>query len=209
MDSGTPADFPTQLPHDTVDPITRLIDTRKRIARPLSRNHGPSSRVSWLDGCAAEQLCVHRDNDRAQRHQDRAHRRREEDTLSHEHSRRERNGDDIVARRPPQVLDHLAVGGATQAERYEGHREDHSAPIRCHPLRRRRRCPRQSPLPRRQTRVPGRRSRRHRPCRPAPRRAGAPGSSRPFPGEDFGKHGVDAELGGHRLGDRAGHRRSA
>ena len=53
------------------------------------------------DPRAPQELRVHRDDDRAQRHQDRADCGRKQDTLPRQHASGERDGHHVVARRPP------------------------------------------------------------------------------------------------------------
>ena len=72
------------------------------------------SQVSRLQINAAQQLGVQGHHDGRGRHQDRTHGRGQHEPDRGEHSGGQRHGEDVVARGPDQVLDHLAVAGLGQ-----------------------------------------------------------------------------------------------
>ena len=63
--------------------------------------------------CPAQELSVDRDDDGAQRHEQRAHRRRQDEPDRGQNARRQWQRDHVVARRPDQILDHLTIGSGT------------------------------------------------------------------------------------------------
>jgi hypothetical protein len=69
-----------------------------------------------LEGDSPQQLRIDRDDDGAQRHQHGADRGRQHDAVPRQHPGRERDGDDIVAGRPPEVLHHLPVTRPAQPD---------------------------------------------------------------------------------------------
>src|SRR3982074_731122 len=77
--------------------------------RPMVRVATDSPRDLALELDPAQQLRVRGDDDGARRHEDRTDGWGEEDPLRGKDSSSEGDGDDVVARGPEEVLDHLRV----------------------------------------------------------------------------------------------------
>src|SRR5688572_19169209 len=63
-----------------------------------------------------QQLCVDRDDDRAQRHEQSADGGRKQDAPRRKYARGKGDSENVITCRPPQVLDHFAITGAAEFE---------------------------------------------------------------------------------------------
>ena len=79
---------------------------------PACLGQGSMGKIVLLQLQSAKQLSVGGDDDGGEAHRDRPHAHREIESPVDEQASRDRNRDNVVGRRPHQVLDHLSVGRA-------------------------------------------------------------------------------------------------